>query len=497
MNTRHDVEDVLHLGQLIDGRQSSRPEVLEVRNPGRHTELVGTVVDGTVADVDDAVAAAARAAAGWAATTPQERIALLARIADAIDAVAESMTRLVVRENGSALSIVRREIAGAASAFRGVADHLEETLAPVDHPSGPDGAYVQVARRPFGVVACIVPWNAPLILTANKIAPALAAGNVVVLKPSPFAPLGVTKLGALAAEILPDGVLNVINGGGEVGGALVGHRQVRKISFTGGGTTARHIMRQAAERLTGVHFELGGNDPAILLDDADLVASAERIAESAFRRSGQVCFAVKRVYVPRPLLAAFTQLLVERVDRIVVGDALDERATMGPLNNAGQLERIRGLVERTVEQGRDVQVLGTQLDPDGWEDGHYLLPMLVLDAHHDDEIVCEEQFGPVLPLIAYDTEDQAIAMANDTEYGLCASVWSRSIDRAAEVAARLECGMVILNSHLFSQVGTAMIPFGGWKQSGIGWEGSPHGIEEYLQFRSVDAQALPTSERRA
>lgn len=482
-------ERSLRLGQLIDGREVFAERVLEVRNPGRRSEVVGTVVDGSPADVDAAVAAADAAVADWSATSPEVRIELFGRIADEIDARAEDLATLVARENGSVRPIVRRELLGAAGAFREVATFLAAKLTPAEHPSGAQS--VRVHRKPFGVVACIVPWNAPLILTANKIAPALAAGNAIVLKPSPFAPLGVTIIARIAAAVLPDGVVNVVNGGGEVGEALVGHRRVRKISFTGGAETARHIMRQAADSLTGVHFELGGNDPAIVLVDADLEVTADRIVESAFRRAGQVCFAVKRVYVPRSLREDFTRILIERAERLTVGDALDPQATMGPLNNAGQKEKVAGLRDRAVATGRQVREVGTALSPDAWEDGHFLMPALVLDAEHDDEIVREEQFGPILPVVAYDTEDEVIAMANDTEFGLCSSVWSSSIDRALAIADRIEAGMTIVNSHLFTPVGTREIPFGGWKQSGIGWEASPYGIDEYLQFHSVDVQDLP------
>ncbi|MEV1128766.1 aldehyde dehydrogenase family protein [Agromyces sp. NPDC049794] len=491
------VPDILEsprLQQVVDGRELAGDRLIEVRNPGRRSDVVGTVVDGTIEHVDAAVAAAVSAAPGWAATSVATRIQLLSRIGDEIDAHAEELATLVARENGSVRAIIRRELIGAANAFREVGDHLADKLAPKDHPSDAPGTFVRVERKPFGVVACIVPWNAPLILTANKIAPALAAGNAIVLKPSPFAPLGVTLIGQIAASILPPGVVNVVNGGGEVGSALIGHRDVRKVSFTGGGETARHIMRQAAELLKGVHFELGGNDPAIVLDDADLEVSVDRIVESAFRRAGQVCFAVKRIYVPESRAAEFRRLLVERVDRIRVGDVLDEQATMGPVNNEGQLAKARGLLERAVAQGRDVRVLGTRLNAEAWDDGFFLLPAVVLDAQPDDEIVREEQFGPILPVITYDDEEQAIALANDTEYGLCSSVWSRSTERALAVASRIEAGMTIINNHLFSHTGVQQIPFGGWKQSGIGWEGSPYGIDEYLQFHSVDVQTFPPRE---
>ena len=488
--TAHSVEPA-RLGQLIGGEERPATATIEVRNPARLSELVGTVADGNDADVQAAVTAAEAAAPGWEATSPAERIAIFERIADAIEAQAEQLATLVSRENGSPRPTLVGEFKGAVAAFRNIGRNLVEKLTPAEFPNGPNGEVVRVQRRPYGVIAGIVPWNAPIVLTANKIAPAMAAGNTVVLKPSPLAPLGVTSIARIAAKLLPPGVLNVVNGGGEVGAALIGHPRIRKISFTGGGPTARHIMRQAADSLVGVHFELGGNDPAIVLEDADLAATADRIVESAFRRAGQVCFAVKRVYVPRSKAAEFGRLMVERVDAIKVGDPLDERTDMGPVNNADQFAKVSELRDRTIAQGRDVRVLGSAVDLTTWDDGHYLLPMLVLDAQHDDDIAREEQFGPILPLIAYDTVEEAIAMANDTDFGLCSSVWSRDLTRAQEIASRIEAGMTIINSHLFSPTGSREIPFGGWKQSGIGWEGSPYGIDEYLQFHSIDVHTFP------
>lgn len=464
---------------------------LEVRNPSRTAEVVGVVVDGSAADAAAAVDAAAAAAPAWAATTVGERVERLRRIADAVDANADRLIDLATRENGSIVATIRREVAASAHSFRDVADYLAGVLQPSTTGGASADEFVRVERRPYGVVACVVPWNAPVLLTANKLAPAIAAGNAVVLKPSPFAPLAVSLLAALAAAELPDGVVNVVNGDAEVVRALVDDARVRKISFTGGGATARHIMRQAADSLLPVHFELGGNDPAVVLADADLPATVDRIVLSAFRRAGQVCFATKRVYVPRSVADEFRRLLVERVDGMTVGDAQDERADMGPVNNAGQFERLRELLERTRAAGRDVRTLGSQLDESTWQDGYFLLPSVVLDAQQGDEIVREEQFGPILPIVVCDSEEQAIAYANDTEYGLCSSVWSSEPEHALEVASRIEAGVTFVNSAMFSAAGTREIPMGGWKKSGIGWEGSPHGIDEYLQFHSVDVHALP------
>jgi acyl-CoA reductase-like NAD-dependent aldehyde dehydrogenase len=226
-----------------------------------------------------------------------------------------------------------------------------------------------------------------------------------------------------------------------------------------------------------------------VLEDADLPITVDRIVLSAYRRAGQVCFATRRVYVPRSIADEFRRLLVDRVDAMAVGDAQDERAAMGPVNNAGQFERLTGLLERTRAAGRDVRVLGSKVEPGTWDDGYFLLPAVVLDAQQGDEVVRDEQFGPILPVIVCDSEKQAIAWANDTEYGLCSSVWSSSRDRAVEVAERIEAGVTFVNSAMFSATGTREIPMGGWKRSGIGWEGSPYGIDEYLQFHSIDVQS--------
>lgn len=483
----------LTLGHLVGGAERRTGTPIEVRNPGRHDEIVGIVFEGGAAEVDEAVRDAADVADAWAATSPAERERLLREAADLIDAHADRIAELAARENGSALSIVRAETGACAISFRAIADALAGRLEDEVYDGGERGVYVRVERRPYGVVGCIVPWNAPLILTANKLAPALAAGNAVVLKPSPNAPLGVTILARLVASVLPAGVVAVVNGGADAVSALIDDPRVRKLSFTGGGATARIVLARAAAALKPVHLELGGNDPAIVLADADLAATADGIVASAFRRAGQVCFAVKRVYVPRERQAELAELLSERIDRLRVGDALDPTVTMGPLNNAMQYRRIEELAERTAGAGREVRELGQVASPEAWPQGYFLRPRLVPDAASDDELVVEEQFGPILPVVGYADEAEAVAQANATPYGLASSVWSSDPEAAAHIAGRIEAGVTFINSHLFSPAGSRWIPFGGWKQSGMGWEGSPHGIDEYLQFHSVDAQGLARS----
>lgn len=485
-----DAHEPVELGHLIDAEERAGGARIEVRNPARVTETVGVVFDGGATEVTAAVDAAARAAASWSRSDIADRERLLRRAADVIDEHADRLAILTARENGSPLATVRAETGAAAIVFRAIADAAAERLEPELHRRGADDAYVRVERRGFGVVGCIVPWNAPLVLTANKIAPAIAAGNAVVIKPSPTSPLGVTVLARLVGAVFPPGVVSVVNGTAAAVEALIDDPRVGKVSFTGGGQTARHVLARAATALKPVHLELGGNDPAIVLADADLTRAADGIVASAYRRAGQVCFAVKRVYVPRGQHAELSALLAERIDGMRVGESLHPETTMGPLNNAAQLERVRGIVERTRAAGREVRELGRPVSPGDWDGGHFLLPHLVTDARQEDELVRDEQFGPVLPVVAYDDIAQAVTWANDTPFGLASSVWSSDPVASAAVAREIEAGVTFVNSHLFSPEGSRWIPFGGWKQSGMGWEGSPHGIDEYLRFHSVDGHVL-------
>jgi acyl-CoA reductase-like NAD-dependent aldehyde dehydrogenase len=372
----------------------------------------------------------------------------------------------------------------AAAGLRNMAEAVPDQLAEREHAVG--DARVRVGHRPLGVIAAIVPWNAPLTLAAQKLGPALAAGNGVVVKPSPVAPLAVARLVEIVSAELPAGLVGVVTGDGDVGTALVEHPLVRKVSFTGGGATARAIMATAAATLTRVHFELGGNDAALVLDDADAHLVATRLAQTAFRRAGQVCYAVKRVYLPASRAAEITEALLAAVSELAVGDATDPRTGMGPVADGGRFEHVAGLAAATAAAGRRVLDLGTALDPEAWSDGWFLPPRVVVDAEPGDEVVGVEQFGPILPLVVYGAESDAIAWANDTEYGLGSSVWSTDEERALAVAARLEAGLTFVNHHRLSPAGFRHAPFGGVKQSGMGWENAPVAISEYVDFHSVD-----------
>lgn len=482
--------DAVEVGPLVGGQEEEGTGASRVENPGRFGELVGLARAADAGSVDRAVRAAEEAQREWAAAPTESRTALLTTVADRIDADVERLALVLAREVGTPLAQARGEVAAAAGAFRNAASLAAEVL---EDRRPLDG--IRVRRRPIGVVAGIVPWNAPLVLAAQKAAPALVTGNAFVLKPSPLAPLAVGLLARIVADALPAGLVASLPGGGDVGTALVDHPLVRKVSFTGGGPTARAIMERAAATLTRVHFELGGNDPAIILDDADLADTAERIALSAFRRSGQVCYAVKRVYVPRSLAGEFVELLERAVDAHVVGDSLDERVTMGPVNNRGQFDLVAGLAADARASGRDVRRLGEQADPASWDRGLFARPSLVVDAGPEDETVRVEQFGPLLPVVAYDGLDEAVRLANATEYGLASSVWSTDEERALDVAERIEAGVTFVNGHVLTAEGQLTIPFGGVKQSGMGWENSAVGLDEYLDHHSIHVQRMPSKQK--
>jgi acyl-CoA reductase-like NAD-dependent aldehyde dehydrogenase len=455
---------------------------VELRDPGRLDEVVGTVWFASAQEVEETVGAAASAQRKWSASGVEMRAEALLACAEAFEAADhEALARTLTSENGSILSVSRRELGMVARMLRYAVMHARQA---VETP-WPVGVGLTIRRRAYGVVACIVPWNAPVVLAMQKLAPALIAGNAVVVKPSPNSPLAVTQVLRTLADLLPVGVLGVVNGEADVGRGLVAHPDIRKVSFTGGNDAGRAVLALASQSFTRVHLELGGNDPAIILDDADVDSVAGSIIEQAFRRSGQVCFAIKRVYVPRHQMGRFAEAAVAAADEIAVGHGLDPRSTMGPVNNADQFRRLRAVQARLEEDGSRIAYAGSRVDPSLWESGHYLRPAVVLDAAPDDEIVLEEQFGPILPLVPYDSEDQAIAFANGTEFGLCSSVWSADPERASILAERIEAGITFVNGHSLSESGQRDLPFGGMKQSGMGWENSPAGLDEFLEYHSI------------
>ncbi len=469
---------------LIDNQDVATDDYLEVRDPGRTADIVGLLAQGTAAHVDQAVQAAHRAYAGWRDTPLTQRQALLTQAADLLAAEGPGVAELMARESGMLVPTNKAEAGMSAAIIRDNVDLATEFLKTLQVED--EASWVSVEKRSIGVIAGIIPWNAPIILTMRKLAPALVCGNTLVLKPAPTAALGLSALLKKIAALFPPGVINVVHGGAEVGTALTTHPLVRKVSFTGGGTVAKAIMKAAADSIKGVQFELGGNDPAIVLADADLDDVIPKIVGGVFRRSGQFCFAVKRIYVQRPIYDAFFEKFIAEVDRFKVGHPLAEGATFGPVNNRAQFEYLQGLAERTRAAGAEVIELGSKLDASTWDDGYYLLPAVVKHAAPDLEVVVNEQFGPIIPIVAFDDVEEAIRLANDSELGLASSVWSRDADQAVAIASRIEAGMTFINNAGTSRIGQKNSPFGGVKQSGIGRESSEVGLSEYVEYHAIN-----------
>jgi aldehyde dehydrogenase (NAD+) len=348
----------------------------------------------------------------------------------------------------------------------------------VTEPDDGQGRIVETRHLPIGVVGGIAPWNFPVLLGMFKIAPALLAGNTLVLKPSPFTPLATLKLGELARDILPPGVLNIVSGGDALGPWMTSHPGIDKISFTGSTQTGRRVMESAAASLKRVTLELGGNDAAIILPDVDVEAIAEQLFWSAFRNSGQVCIATKRMYVHSAVYRQVRDALVAYARTIQVGDGAVVGARLGPINNRPQYDRVRELIADTKACGYSFAVGGEELAGQG-----YFIPVTIVDNPPEQaRIVQEEQFGPVLPLLKFDDIDDAIARANASSFGLGGSVWSGDEGAALSVAARLNTGNVWING---LQYLTPLASFGGQKQSGIGVEGGTDGLLEFTVPRTL------------
>jgi acyl-CoA reductase-like NAD-dependent aldehyde dehydrogenase len=457
------------LPMLIDGRPRWTAGRLAVQNPA----TLAIVAEAPVAsrgDVDDAVAASRAAWPGWAATSMADRRAALRAMAALLLADIGAMAPLLTAEQGKTLAEAEREVRSASAWLSGTAD-----LDPPDETGiGPDGLQRSVRHLPLGVVGAIAPWNYPLLLGMIKVAPALLAGNCVVLKPSPVTPLTSLRLGLLVGALLPAGVLNILSGNDELGPWLTSHIDVDKIGFTGSTATGRQVMASAAPTLKRLTLELGGNDAAIVLPGTDLDAVAPLIFRSAFRNAGQVCIATKRLFVHESLYARLRDQLHALATASVVGDGACERTSMGPLATARQRAFVAQLAADAAARGSRL-LAGTA--PDG--PGHFLPVTLVDDPPDDAAVVAEEQFGPILPLLRFSDDREVVARANGSPLGLGCSIWGPD-DRAEAIAGQMAAGTVWVNE------APTLIPsaaFGGWRQSGIGTEGGADGLSSYMARR--------------
>jgi acyl-CoA reductase-like NAD-dependent aldehyde dehydrogenase len=354
------------------------------------------------------------------------------------------------------------------------ADGMLSIAIPVEVIADDKDKRIELRYRPLGVVGIITPWNAPISLALGPLVSALYTGNTVVLKPSPYTPATTLKLGEIAAEVFPPGVVNVLAGGDELGAWMTEHPGIDKISFTGSVATGKKVLASAAATLKRVTLELGGNDPAIVLDDADPKAIAKKIFFASFVNSGQVCMAIKRIYAHEKVYDALCAALVDEAKKARVGNGLDPATELGPLQNKMQYDKVVALIEETKKAGAKF-LAGGEVPPGP---GYFLPPTLVTDVADDSRLVREEQFGPIVPILKYSDLEDAIRRANDTRYGLSGSVWTSNVERGAEIAARLEVGTAWVNQH---RATSAFVPFGGAKESGLGRQYSSLGLKSYME----------------
>ena len=461
----------------LDGgwARPSSTEMIEVENPATE-EVISSVPAGSAADVDAAVVAARAAAAGWAAMAPEERAAALERLAQSVQKRADEFAATITTEMGCPIRIAAKvQTAMPLRILRSCAE-----LAAV-HPFSETIGHSLVVKEPIGVVGAITPWNYPLQQIVAKLGPALAAGCTVVLKPSEIAPLTAYLLfDAIDEAGLPPGVVNLVPGTGPaVGEVIARHRDVDMVSFTGSTAVGRRVGEIVSGRVARVALELGGKSANVVLDDADLVAAVKVGVANAFLNAGQTCTAWTRMLVHRSRYDEAVDKAAEAAAKYVPGDPHDESVRLGPLVSSSQLERVRGYLAQGVAGGARLVAGGPDAEvPDR---GHYVAATVFADVDPDSVIAQEEIFGPVLSLMPFDDEDEAVAIANNSTYGLAGAVWSADEDRAVAVARRLQTGAVDVNGASFNP----MAPFGGYKQSGVGRELGAHGIDEFLQTKAI------------
>jgi aldehyde dehydrogenase (NAD+) len=469
-----DVRKELYLGgRWTAPRSSGDIAVVDCRNE----EIMGSVPRGGPEDVELAVAAARAAFPTWAATPPADRIAALRAIADGLEARTEPLAELMSREVGTPIVTSQRVQVGlAVNVFRSIADAMADF--PLESRIGTS----LLIRQPVGVVGAITPWNYPLYQLAAKLAPTLAAGCTTVLKPAGAAPLAAFALAEIIDDLgLPAGTVNIISGpGSEIGDLLAAHPDVDMVSITGSTRAGISVAKRAAETVKKVTLELGGKSAFLLLADTDLAAALPVAVRSCFVNNGQTCAALTRLIVARPQMAAVQDGLADLVGSMRVGDPLDPATELGPMVTAGQRDTVRGYIDQGIAEGATL-VTGGPEAPDGLERGFYVRPTVFSDVDPQMVIAREEIFGPVLVVIPADSDDHAVEIANDSDYGLSGGVWSSDSERAVGVARRLRTGQVAVNGGRFN----VNAPFGGYKQSGVGRELGEHGLAEYFELTSL------------
>ena len=458
---------------LIDGAAASSSSSLDVINPATGQVFARCPAAGRD-ELDRAVAAARRAFPAWRGMSYTQRAERIHGFCESLKQHQDELARLLTMEQGKPLSQAKDEITRAATQSEGM------TKIPIEPEVLEDNAQRRIELQwfPLGVAGIITPWNAPINLAAGPLTSALYTGNCVVLKPSPYTPLCTLKLGEIAREHFPRGVINVLAGGDDLGRWMTEHPGIDKIGFTGSVEAGKQVMAAAAKTLKRVTLELGGNDAAIVLDDVDPKAIAPKLFFASFVNSGQVCMAIKRIYAHERVYDAICGALADEARKAKVGSGLDPDTQLGPIQNREQYDRVVGILEETKRSGARILAGGDVPATDGY----FVPPTIVADIDDGSRLVREEQFGPIVPVLKFTDEEDALRRANDTRYGLSGSVWSSNPDRAAALASRLEVGTAWVNQH---RATSATVPFGGAKESGIGRVYSEMGLKAYLEPRVI------------
>ena len=459
---------------LIDGELVGTDTTMEVLNPANE-QVIGLVPSCGEPELDRAVAAARRAFTTWSKTPIEDRRAVIQAMAGAIKENADELFRLLTSEQGKPHDQARGEIYGAAGMMA-----AQSTLSLDDVINEDSDTRLSRTRRvPVGVVGGIVPWNFPVMMAMQKIAPAILSGCTIVLKPSPFTPLATLRIAELIKDIVPAGVVNIITGEDSLGPLITGHPDIDKITFTGSTATGKKIMEGASKDLKRITLELGGNDASIVLPDADVSKVAEQLFWSSFSNAGQICVAAKRVYIHEDIYDDMAAAIAEVARNVKVGDGSEQGTGVGPIQNKKQFDRVCELIEDAKSNGYKFLV-GGDVDPSG---SGYYVPITILDNPPEDaRIVAEEQFGPVMPLMKFSTEEEVISRANASDYGLAGAVWTGNPDKGVEIAEQLETGTVWVNEYLHL---SPFAPFGGHKQSGFGAEYGVEGLKEFTYSQVI------------
>jgi acyl-CoA reductase-like NAD-dependent aldehyde dehydrogenase len=477
--------DQIIINAIINGEKIPSEKQEPRENPTHPSEIVGYAPVNTREETVHAIDAAHEAFPNWTETPIGERIKRMRRAIQKIKDATSEIAELLSKEHGKPLYDSEGEIGVSLMWMEYACDNAEEVLS--NEIKEHDNGKTIIARDGIGVVSAITPWNYPLSLSTIKIAPALLAGNTMVLKPSPLAPLAVSKVVELIAEEFPNGVLNLVHGESDVGVELTSNPKVAKIAFTGGTETAKHIMKAAADTIKKMTLELGGNDAALILKSFDVndERAMRRLVISNFLTAGQICMIAKRIYVDRSIYDQFIDKYIEAANKwIRVGDPFNRDVTIGPVNNKKQAEYVQGLIDDAESKGAKVVKLGKVLDEDLFNEGYFMQPTVVLGADYNDPIVVEEQFGPTVPILPFDDDKHAIELANDSIYGLTSSVWGEE-EHAIEVAKHVQAGTTMINTAAVQGL-DVRFPFGGVKQSGIGREYGKEGLLAYTDTHVIN-----------